>query len=883
LHSLATNLVSVGIMNRIHFICIVLLVLIPGIGSALRINEVCSSNSLLIADYYGNYEDWIELKNTSADTLNLNLYCLSDSPSNLRKFRFPAGSIIAPGQIILIWAVNNVTPTILPNGDFWGTNFAVSANGEPVYLSLYAGPVIVDQMPNTAIPQNVSYGRIGAGLEWYYFPQPTPREENTTPGYNTILTDPIATQNSGWYATSVVVDFVSTQTGVEIRYTLDGSIPTESSPLWSAQQTLYDRSVEPNNLSLIPTVLPNLPPPVNELDWWFPPSSNIPKIHTFKARSFAPGALPSNAITKTYMVGIDLPDFPIVSVTLDPDDLFDDDIGIYVAGNGYNGVNWLTANFMQDWERPSVTEWFDVLGNLVYRKQADVEIQGTYTARAGMKSLRFKTPDNPDNYFNYPFFGTDYLSSFRYLVLRNSGNDVHMTLFRDNFVQGLMEEQNLDVSRFAPYIVFLNGEYWGVHTLQERVEEYFVSTRYGIPLSELDVIERDLDDLCGDDLDYRALLDYIEANDEADPAVWQYLETRIDMRNFIEYMAGQIYVGNTDWPGNNIRYWRKRVPFTPDAPYGHDGRWRWLVYDMDFSYGLYQNPYWMHDTLGGALNPELGWRTYLLRNLIQNPGFRNDFINTFADRLNHNWQPSGIISKIDQYEDQFESSMPQHIDRWCLPSTMGFWHGEVNALRTYAVNRPDFLRNSLVNQFALSGTANVTLQIEPENRAVIRMNNTVDLPAGNYTYFQNVPVAMQAIPNPGWEIVSFAGMQTDSLTINPTAEQTIQLVLQETVSSDEEVIPSPQVWAFQVFPNPVKKNTSTLSIRFSGEGFKHAGELKMAVYNVKGQRITSHIIPVSALESGEWSMPLGKQSPGLYIIRMIQNKSLRATRKITIQ
>jgi len=866
-------------MRYFSLLLFLLFLCLPMAVFSLIINEVCSSNDSVITDYYGRYSDWIELRNNTSETINLNLYCLSDNLSNLTKFRFPVGSTIAPGQIILVWAVNE-PPTIDPNGDFCGTNFAVSAGGEPVVLSLFDGLVIVDQMPNNPIPTDVSYGRVGTGTDWYYFIEPTPRTENTTQGYTGLLSEPIATQNSGWFMNSVTINFTTPQTIAQIRYTTDGSLPSVEDPLWTGPLTLFDRSSEPNIYSMIPTVLPNLPEPVNELDWWFPPLVNIPKIHTIKARCFADGALASPTLTRTYLVGINLYDLPVVSLSMDPIDLFDNDVGIYVAGNGYNGIIFESANFMQNWERPVVSDWFDVSGNLVYQKQSDVEIHGIYTARAGQKSLRLKTPDNPSSYFNYPFFGNDYLSSFRNLILRNSGNDVHMTLFRDNFVQTLLKEQNLDVAKFVPYIVFLNGEYWGIHNLQEHMQENWISGHYNIPLTQLDVIERNLEVLCGDNFDYIALLDYLQQNDETDPVVWQYLETKIDLTNFREYMAGEIYSGNTDWPGNNIRYWRKRVPYTPNASYGHDGRWRWLVYDMDFSYGLYQNPYWIHNTLERALSDTLGWRTFLLRSLVHNNNFRNDLINTLADRLNYNWQPVKVINSINQYEAQFQSSIPQHIERWSMPSSMANWHGEVNALRTFALNRPPYLQNLIVNQFGLSGTANLTLDIQPPGSAIVKMNNRVDLPSGNYIYFQGIPITMKAIPAPNWEILSFGGLQTDSLTLIQTAYQTIQIVMKSTGNADNETIPIPDKWSFVYYPNPVYKSNLKLNFTFTGAGYKQSQNLNLEIYNVKGQRIELYQIPKTSLKSGTWDVALTKLSSGLYIFRLVDGKSVRATKKV---
>ncbi len=748
----------------------------------LIINEVCSSNASLLQDSHGLWSDWIELKNTSSDTLDLHLYGLSDSQTNIYKFRFPAGSKIAPGQIIMVWAVNNVTPVIDPNGDFWGTNFAISSSGEPIVLSLYnelnvASPI--DLCPSDRIDTDRSRGRTFTGLDWYYFVVPTPRAENTTQGYSALLSDPVANNNSGWFSNPVDVNFTTTDTLAVLHYTVDGSDPTDSSPVWSGPQTLHNRSDDPNLLSMISTVLPNLPPPVSELDMWFPPQTLVPKIHTVKIRSFGPGALPSNIVTRVYMVGINLYEFPVISLTMNPDDLFDPDTGIYVAGNGYDGVSFDTANFMQPWDKDVVSDWFDRYGNHFYQKSSQVRIQGTYTTRAGQKSLRLKSGSltGPLS-FNYPFFGTDYLTEFESLILRNHGNDAHISLLRDNLAETLLGEQGLPISRFQPYVVFLNGEFWGIHSVQEHSKEKYLSNHFNIPVEEIDLLESNLEVQTGDSIDYAELLSYITQNDESDPAVWQYLETRIDFDNYTEYMAGQIIAGNSDWPGNNNRYWRKRVPFTPGAPYGHDGRWRWLVYDLDYSMGLYQSPSWVHDTLARCLNPTLDWRTLLFRNIITNTGFRNNFINTLADRLNYNWKPVKVIAKINQLENLYANTIPAQIERWNFPGNFSLWQGEVEALRTFATNRPDFLRGTIVSNFGLPGTAVVNLQITPPEVATVTFNNRITLSGGSYVYFQGVPIGMKTIIPVGWEIVDFGGQSTDSLYLNPLAEQTIQLTLQ---------------------------------------------------------------------------------------------------------
>ena len=275
-------------MRFFYFIIVFYLLTIPALAfCGLIINEVCSNNDTIASDFYGDFSDWIELKNTSSSSISLHSYCLTDNPTNLHKFRFPSGTVINPGQIIMVWGENDVNPhptTVADSLGEYHTSFSIQAEGEPIILSLYSTNTIMDQCPAVALDDDISYGRIGTGTQWFYFPEPTPRTENTTDGYSALLHIPVANHVSGWYADSLYVNF-TTRTGAVVRYTMNGSLPDVNSPLWTGGKYLHNRSSEPNNYCLIPTVLPNHEG-LDELDAWHPPSGNIPKIHTFTLRRF---------------------------------------------------------------------------------------------------------------------------------------------------------------------------------------------------------------------------------------------------------------------------------------------------------------------------------------------------------------------------------------------------------------------------------------------------------------------------------------------------------------------------------------------------------------------------------------------------------------------
>jgi hypothetical protein len=94
------------------------------------INEVMAVNTATATDPQGEYEDWIELHSVVGDTVDLSGMYLSDSTDDLRKWAFPAGSVIAPHGYLVVWADDDGTAA----GGLH-TNFHLSAGGEWVVLS----------------------------------------------------------------------------------------------------------------------------------------------------------------------------------------------------------------------------------------------------------------------------------------------------------------------------------------------------------------------------------------------------------------------------------------------------------------------------------------------------------------------------------------------------------------------------------------------------------------------------------------------------------------------------------------------------------------------------------------------------------------------------
>ncbi|MCB8925915.1 MAG: CotH kinase family protein [Ardenticatenaceae bacterium] len=726
--------------------------------TVLFINEIVASNDSTAADEDGDYEDWIEIYNSGGTAVNLEGYGLTDNPDEPFKWVFPAETI-EPGGYLLVWASDK--ERAVP-GSPLHTNFKISAGGEDIMLTTPGG-VQEDLLPEVALQTDISYGRQPDGPgAFLFFPEPTPGASNTTTGYSDILEPPVLSQAGGFYTDGIQLEITTDQPDTTIYYTLDGSEPTTSSAVYTGPLTVDSRAGDPNVLSLIRTTEDDV--------YWAPPAGEIFKGTVVRALVDKPGALASPVATQTYFVDPAMNGrytFPVISIATDAANFFDPEIGIYVPGN--------YLNFAQsgiEWERPIHIEFYEPDGTLGFAQDAGVRIHGSKSTTYHVKSLRiYARSEYGADRIEYEIFPGWKNEEFERLILRNSGQDVSTTLFRDALAQSLVSHLSFDTQPYRPAVVFLNGEYWGIHNVRERLDNNYLGLTYDIDNNSLDLLTNRGIVEEGNADHFNAMMNFVTTTGVADPADYAYLQTQMDVQNFIEYMTAEIIMNNNDWLQNNIDYWRYQTDaYDPDAPEGQDGRWRWLMSDLDQSFGLTAGSgFYTYDRLAWATEegnpPYNASMAILLRALLENAEFRADFINQFADQLNTAFVPDRVIAQIDSMETALVPEMQEHIDRYGRPISLTAWNSSVQTMRDFAVNRPGYQRQHVVEHFGLSGTANVTLNVSDPAHGAIRISSilineeTIGISGAPYPwtgiYFRDVPIAVEAIPAPGYMFVGW--------------------------------------------------------------------------------------------------------------------------------
>ena len=809
-------------------IALLLLAAAPTMQSQVVINEVLSSNSTVLADENGSYEDWVELFNTGATTVNLNGYGLSDDAAVPLKWIFPNVSIGA-GQYLLVWCSdkNRRVP-----GSPLHTNFKISSEGESVLLSTAAG-VLVNNSPATASLQNISIGRSPNGTgNFLFFGLPTPNAANTTASYTESLPSPIFSQNSGFVTAGFSLSISTDVPGASIIYTVDGSEPKStnlggttysyknqypevfgqvSGPLLTKSfQTLNytgpipiaDRSALPNKLAGISTTYDADPST-------YMPANPIYKGTVVRAKVIKPGALDSKTTTRSYFVspsGSNRFSLPVVSISIDENKFFDYNNGIYVAGADFE--TWRAANptLNADWEegtgnffRTGIAN--EKVGNISYlvngtevlNQDAGFRIHGGISRRYQLKSLNvYARSEYGKNSFDYQLFNdlnTDNFSSF---VLRNSGGDFPNTMFRDALNQAVLKSLRPDKEAYQPTVSFVNGEFWGILNIRDRYSSDYFKRTYNA--EEVDYLENNASVMEGDNVNYNALMNYINTNSLATPANYNYVKTQVDPENFADYYIGNIFMLNEDWLNNNVNFWRNKIPVNNlGAANGLDGRWRWAYHDMDNTMGyvfgdINANNLAIANSFGTvSYNHE--WATRLFRKMLENAEFRNYFINRFADALNTTFLPARTIGIMQSMKAVIFPTIPEHIARWKSPAVIGDYNWYMGYQTGFFNQRPALERNHIRSVFNITANINANLDVSAPEHGYIKIN-TIDVKQGtdgitSYPYpwtgiyFANIPVTLKAIAYPGYTFSHWTGASSSTnpeITVNSATNFSVTAV-----------------------------------------------------------------------------------------------------------
>jgi hypothetical protein len=663
-------------------------------AQTIIINEIMSSNRHTLSDLDGDYEDWIELYNYGNQVVDLHGLSLSDDNNDWDKWQFPH-VIISPNEYVIIfasgkniWTVNEVH-----------TNFKIKQSGEALFLS-NAGQLI-SSMPSVFIPTDESYGvHPDFQFEYAVFEKSTPKNSNI------ILNHILPSHHSGFYQKEFLLELTADDSSQKMYYTLNGAIPTPNSFEYGEPILIKNNTNTPNNFSDIPTTPLIGPSRLNKYIWKKPP--NIYKSNVIRYASYDGNQITSPIYSQTYFVDSmmkDRYDYPIVSIITDSLNLFDYEKGIYIPGKRFDEQGfdaYPNGNYKykgKDWERSAYVSYFENDGEVVFETNVGMRMRGIGSTAFPQKAFTLFFRDEYGlKDIDEPIFHNSDITGYKRLVFRNSGSDFLDTHFKDALLQSLLEPLDLELQNFKPSIVFINGEYWGIHNMREKYDEYYIRNHFDIDKDDVNIVKWCGEVEAGSNEDYISLMNYVYGNDLSENIHYQYIESQVDITNYIDFQIAEIYYGNYDWPCNNYKMWKTNADTS---------KWRFLIYDLDLSFAFSENT--MFDRLGmeHATKIDNSWpycecSNIMFVKLLENESFKELFVSRFEKHLSTIFDVERVLEAINKFSQIFGNEMPEHINRWSYPSSLKAWEENIEVLREFAINRPCYIKNDLINFFDLT-------------------------------------------------------------------------------------------------------------------------------------------------------------------------------------
>ncbi len=524
-------------------------------------------------------------------------------------------------------------------------------------------------------------------------------------------------KEGGFYESGFTLE-MSCPDGSEIYYTMDGTDPVTSDTalVYSKGIKIYDNTGEPNVYSAVTDIA---------LGGYEPPQFKVDKGMVIRAVAKDAAGEYGDVITHSYFVGKTAPyytDFRVISMVTDGDYLFHPDTGAYMIGAGY--YEWLESeeyeeldpgdvnnptNYNKDGKKSEFPVSIQVFenGNAVYADNVGARISGNWTRSGAQKSFRFYARKEIGNSkHKYAFFDDlinnegQLIEKFDKVTLRNGGND-HILHFRDAFVQELAEGLALDYMASEPCILFINGEFWGFYLLREKPDDYYIKSHYGIPDEEVAVIKNgEVESGEDEDLEeYCSFTRWVATTDMSIEENYEEFCSKMDVQSFMDYVTVETYVNNNDWANgytNNWMAWKSKT-INPDIPKS-DGKWRFILYDLDMSCGLYgsEETSYRYDSLNTwhADQKECNLME-MLRSLCKNEGFRKQFYDNYIRIIDTCFAPEKVSDLLHDYVEEYGDATKDTLYRYSLDWAAECYDGEAADLQKFFDRRPAYAKKQL--------------------------------------------------------------------------------------------------------------------------------------------------------------------------------------------
>lgn len=631
--------------------------------TGIYLSEVLASNDSIATYPKAAFTDWIEIYNAGTETADISDYGLSDRLDHGRKWQFPRGTLISPGEykLVLCDRQTDRNTAAEPHASFK----VGKLKKETIVLTDPTGRVL-DKMILPEMRTDVSFGRTLGIAGLFYYETPTPFQANMD-GFIGYAPKPSFTVEPGLYFATTHVE-LNIPEGTQVFYTTDGSTPTQNANVYNGERLELNFT----------TVL--------------------------RARAFSAGNYkPSDILTGTFFINA-YHTLPVASVVTDPDNLWNKETGMLVTGDNVFKEpgklpfkNTVYRKVKDSGEkRECYVEIYDDEGNCLISQGACFSLMGDFSLDMPQKSFKFRAKSlYGAKTFAAKLFPDRPYTEYKSFVLRNSGNDSMWTRLQDGFQSRLMDacESTVAHQAWKPYAVYLNGVYWGHMNLRERTDRFMLAQHEGLSLDDankITLLQGNGRVKYGSNKEWKAMLKKIKAGNPAkNPEDLQYIEDNVDIENLFEYVAFEMFFGNSDI--GNTRFYRFDM---------EGSKWKWVLYDVD--YGLYNSKF--DSPKSFTKEKGMGEKNIdntILRKLLSVPKYKDLYL-TIYGRIFRKLTTDFMLSVLEPLVELIKPEMQLHWARWGeendpyvlteVPTTVDgayrYWEKRVERLRNVIRLRP---------------------------------------------------------------------------------------------------------------------------------------------------------------------------------------------------
>lgn len=606
-------------------------------GASVYISEVMASPS-------EQSFDWVEIYNGSAQAVDMSGFGLSDDSSKPRRWQLPSGTVIQPGQYMCVYLSGMGTEQI---DGYLNADFALSSEGGYTVTLSRADGTIFDAIYLPMQYGGIAYGRAAGEKGCFYLAEGTPGTANGAARYRGRAQAASYSVSGGLFTTGESFEVsLSAPEGSRIYYTLDCTDPTEASSLYTAPIRISSTTI-------------------------------------LRTRVYRDGYMESYMDTQSYLYDVENEgSVRVVSLVSDPDNLHSYERGIMEMGPNatssfpYGSLN-KGANFWMDWEREGHVELFMGDGSQAISQECGVKLHGQYSRAADVKAFKLIARSQYGrNRFEYPIFTKRDYQEYQSFLLRASGQDYNYTFMRDSLLTSLAADTSVMYQEAELCVTYLNGEYYSLMYLRERINTHSICQHEGWVGMEddLDLIKANNIEMQGSNKSFEEMLSWIKSHDTNTDEAYEYISSVIDIQNYKEYMAIEIFVGNGDTL--NVKRYRNAKA---------DGKWRWVLFDLDWAFYVDTN------SINRWLDPEgMGTGKYtdttLFIGLMKNDRFRDEFFTYFGQQLASTFSTASIMAKIEARYDLIDGLLPAYLSKINLSTNN--YKTNLKKLVEYAETRP---------------------------------------------------------------------------------------------------------------------------------------------------------------------------------------------------